>query len=69
MVIPEVNNGEFLCPLWIDRAVDVLFRVLITFGLGIYAVCTILVAMDWGLEVIPILLREKMGEFEERDIP
>jgi hypothetical protein len=66
MANPEENSVAVLCSSVFVRVIDALTRVLTTFAMGIYVVGTILVAVDWGLEVIPALLRDKMRECEER---
>ena len=66
MVNPKDKSMEALCSSLFVRAIDGLTRVLTTFAWGIYVVGTILVAVDWGLEVIPALLRDKVRECEDR---
>lgn len=43
------------CPAAHSRFIDELVRVMGTIAMGLYAICALAVAVDWGLEsVLPI---------------
>ena len=58
MVILKANHEDVPCPSLLARVINGICRVLLTFALGIYAMCTVLVALGWGMDCIPPLLQK-----------